>query len=76
MDINIMKIGTSIPVQFMSFSEAMEIVSQFGYSNGSASLLDAISDMEDAYDDLSLNQIAAYNIVIGEYDNMADHAMV
>lgn len=76
MAINIMKIRTSIPVQIMSFSEAMEIVSQFGYSNGSASLLDAISDMEDAYDDLSLNQIAAYNIVIGEYDNMADHAMV
>lgn len=76
MAINIMKIRTSIPVQIMSFSEAMEIISQFGYSNGSASLLDAISDMEDAYDDLSLNQIAAYNIVIGEYDNMADHAMV
>lgn len=71
-----MKIGTSIPVQIMSFSEAMEIISQFGYANKCESLLDAISDMEDAYDDLSLNQIAAYNIVIGEYDNMADHAMV
>ena len=68
MAINIMK----VPVQFMSFSEAMEIVSQFGYANKSASLLDAISDMEDNYDYLSLDQILAYNIVIGEYDNMAE----
>ena len=61
-----------IPVQFMSFSEAMKIVSQFGYANKSESLLDAISDMEDNYDDLTLDQIAAYNIVIGEYNNMAE----
>ena len=39
-----------VPVQFMSFSEAMEIVSQFGYTMKSESLLDAISDMEDNYD--------------------------
>jgi hypothetical protein len=56
----------------MSFSEAMEIVSQFGYANKSESLIGAISDMEDAYDDLSLNQIAAYNFIIGEYNNMAE----
>jgi hypothetical protein len=56
----------------MSFSEAMEIVSQFGYTMKSESLLVAISDMEDAYDDLSLNQILAYNIIIGEYNNMAE----
>jgi hypothetical protein len=56
----------------MSFSEAMEIVSQFGYTMKSESLLVAISDMEDAYDDLSLNQIAAYNIISGEYNNMAE----
>jgi hypothetical protein len=61
-----------IPVQFMSFSEAMEIVSKFGYANKSASLLDAISDMEDNYDDLTLDQIAAYNIVIGEYDVVSE----
>lgn len=68
MAINIMK----IPVQFMSFSEAMEIVSQFGYANKSASLLDAISDMEDNYDYLSLDQILAYNIIIGEYDMVSE----
>ena len=50
----------------------MEILSQFGYANKSASLLDAISDMEDNYDYLSLDQIAAYNIIIGEYNNMAE----
>jgi hypothetical protein len=61
-----------IPVQFMSFSEAMEIVSKFGYANKSASLLDAISDMEDNYDDLTLDQIAAYNIIIGEYDMVSE----
>jgi len=61
-----------LPVQFMSFSEAMEIVSQFGYTMKSESLLVAISDMEDDYDDLSLNQIAAYNIVVGEYGMVAE----
>lgn len=63
-----------VPVQFMSFSEAMEIVSQFGYTMKSESLLDAISDMEDNYDYLSLDQILAYNIIIGEYNNMAELA--
>ena len=63
-----------IPVQFMTFSEAMEIVSKFGYANKSASLLDAISDMEDNYDDLTLDQIAAYNIIIGEYDMVSELA--
>lgn len=61
-----------VPVQFMSFSKAMEIVSQFGYANKSESLLDAISDMEDNYDDLTLDQIAAYNIIIGEYDMVSE----
>ena len=56
----------------MSFSEAMEIVSQFGYTNKSESLLDAISDMEDNYDYLSLDQILAYNIIIGEYGMVAE----
>ena len=51
-------------MKFMTFPHAMEIVSQFGYANKCESLLVAISDMEDNWDNLSLDEIAAYNVII------------
>jgi len=62
------------PMKFMTFPQAMEIVSQFGYANKCESLLVAISDMEDNWDTLSLDEIAAYNVIISEYDMIAELA--
>lgn len=59
-------------MKFMTFPQAMEIVSQFGYANNCESLLVAISDMEDNWDTLSLDEIAAYNVIISEYDMIAN----
>jgi len=61
-------------MKFMTFPHAMEIVSQFGYANKCESLLVAISDMEDNWDTLSLDEIAAYNVIISEYDMIAELA--
>jgi len=58
-------------IKFMTFNEAMTIVSQYGYANKCNSLIDTISEMEDNYD-LSYNQRVALNVVIGEYDSMSE----
>lgn len=54
-------------MKLMSYSTAFEIVSAFGSKHGSASLLDAVSDMEDNMPELTPMQQMALDIVIGEY---------
>jgi len=59
-------------IKFMTFNEAMQIVSAYGYKNGNDSLIDTISNMEDNIFDLTPNQRVALSVVIGEYDSLAE----
>ena len=56
----------------MTFNEAMQIVSAYGYKNGNDSLIDTISNMEDNIFDLTHNQRVALSVVIGEMDSLAE----
>ena len=62
-----------IMIKFMTFNEAMQIVSKYGYANKCNSLIDTISEMEDNIFDLTANQRVALNVVIGEMDTIADY---
>jgi hypothetical protein len=59
-------------IKFMTFNEAMQIVSAYGYKNGNDSLIDTISNMEDNIFDLTHNQRVALSVVIGEMDSLAE----
>jgi len=59
-------------IKFMTFNEAMQIVSAYGYKNGNDSLIDTISNMEDNIFELNHNQRVALSVVIGEYDSLAE----
>lgn len=55
---------------FMTFPQAMEIVSTYGYANKCESLIDTVSDMEDNLFELTGAQRVAIQIVIGEMASM------
>jgi hypothetical protein len=57
----------------MTFNEAMQIVSEYGYANKCNSLIDTISEMEDNIFELTNFQRMAMEVVIGEYDTIADY---
>jgi hypothetical protein len=59
-------------IKFMTFNEAMQIVSAYGYKNGNDSLIDTISNMEDNIFELNDNQRVALSVVIGEMDSLAE----
>ena len=56
----------------MTFNEAMKIVSAYGYKNGNDSLIDTVCSMEDNIFELTENQRVALNVVIGEYNTIAE----
>jgi len=60
-------------IKFMTFNEAMQIVSEYGYANKCNSLIDTISEMEDNIFELTNFQRMAMEVVIGEYDTIADY---
>jgi hypothetical protein len=60
-------------IKFMTFNEAMTIVSQYGYANKlDLSFIDTVSEMEDNIFDLTPNQRVALSVVIGEMDTMSE----
>ena len=64
--------GRTMKPAFMTFPQAMEIVSTYGYANKCESLIDTVSDMEDNLFELTNAQRVAMHIVIGEMDNIAE----
>ena len=64
--------GHPMKPTFMTYPQAMQIVSAYGYANKCESLIDTVSDMEDNLFELTPNQRVAMQIVIGEMDAMAE----
>ena len=62
--------GHPMKPTFMTFPQAMQIVSTYGYANKCESLIDTVSDMEDNLFELTPNQRVAMHIVIGEMASM------
>lgn len=55
---------------FMTYPQAMQIVSTYGYANKCESLIDTVSDMEDNLFELTSDQRVAMQIVIGEMETV------
>ena len=57
----------------MTFGNAMSVVSRFGYANKCESFMDTIEMMEMEYADLLIAEQEAFDIVVSEYDMMAEY---